>query len=173
MAELGSSQKLLYAFVTLIVGALLVGVVASSAIDVTDKAYATETINLASARQNDYNIADNSSASNFTVTNVPTTWKIADCPITNFVYNNGTTAFVLDTDYTFSTTTGRLHVINTTRTSRNNVNATTAYYNYCSDDYMNSTWSRSALNLVGGFFALALLMVSVGLFFSVYKEQFG
>ena len=49
-------------------------------------------------------------------------------------------------------------------------NLTNVGYTYCGDDYMNIAWGRSILNLVAGFFALGILGVGIGLFYSIAKD---
>ena len=36
---------------------------------------------------------------------------------------------------------------------------------------MNLSWGRTGINLVPGFFAIALLLVSVGLFWSIARDN--
>ena len=43
-------------------------------------------------------------------------------------------------------------------------------YTHCPDNYMNIGWGRTLINLVPGLFAIAILLASVGLFFSVAKD---
>ena len=43
-------------------------------------------------------------------------------------------------------------------------------YTFCPDDYLNSTWGRSVLATVPGFFALALLGVALWMFYAVFRN---
>ena len=43
-------------------------------------------------------------------------------------------------------------------------------YTYCNEGYMDSSWGRTVINLVPGFFALAILGASLLLFYSVAKD---
>jgi len=92
-------SKLILAFVTLILGAVLIGTIAGNSNAVADKTIVlNEAIDL-SAVHGSTGQQINESLSNFTVTNNPTTWKITDCPITVEAYGNSTTDYTLDTDY--------------------------------------------------------------------------
>ena len=112
---------------------------------------------------------------NLTITNAPTGWKQQDCVITGFVYRNqsgGT--MTLATHYYFSTFDGKLQLISQADINASditNANITAGDYSYCSDGYLKSTWARTVMNLVPGFFALALLGAGLLLFFYVAKKE--
>lgn len=166
--------KLLIAFVTLLVGAVLITSIASESQD------RTTTINVvneahditASADTNGSTMRVNTTAT-YTVTNNPTGWKTTDCPLTSFSLKNGSgTAYTLTTDYTITAATGVYKMVQSATTNGSTAadNKTYASYTYCGDDYLNSSWGRTVLNLVSGFFAIAMLLISVGLFYSVGKD---
>lgn len=169
---LKATEKLVLAFVALIVGVSLVGVIASESLGVTDKTVVTnEAINIAAARLgDDLSINETNAASNFTVTNYPTNWKITDCPITVSAYGNSTADWTVNTDYEVFAAQGIIHVLNTTATEAGASNATLVDYTYCGDKYLNSSWGRTSLTIVSGLFAIALLLTAVGLFYSVGKD---
>ena len=177
--SLSNIQKLMLAFVTLILGIVLVGVIATQSLAVTAKTIVyDESDALATAGcivAADVSVNESLSACNITVTNVPTGWKATDCPLTSVtVFNTsaGTySALTEGTDYNLVAPTGIIQMLNTTDTDEGDVNTTYTNYVYCGDDYMNIGWGRSIINLVGGFFAIALLLVSVGLFYDVAKES--
>jgi len=108
-----------------------------------------------------------------TITNYPTTWKIEDCPITNFVIGNATDDFTVTTDYTFTTTTGVLFLNNTeaVNTSNAGTNDSLVDYTYCADDYVNSSWGRSILDTNVGLYAIALLIAAVGLVYVLFGRK--
>lgn len=178
-----ATSKLILAFVVLIVGLALIGSVANNTNSVTDKTgVSAETLDISSARLGtgscpmsiDPTVA-------LSLTNSPTGWKTADCPITNFVMLNqtGETATVT-TDYVLFASNGTLLLKNTTAwvlpncsatgTGTETSNTTILSYIYCQDEYVNIAWGRTILDLVAGFFALALLGISVGLFYGVAKD---
>ena len=162
-------SKLIFAFVTLIIGVVLVGVIAGQTNTNTSKTgVSSELINIASSRTAVSGI--NQSLANFTVTNYPTTWKITDCPIVVSNFSNGTTQYTEDTDYIVYDSSGIINVLNTTITVDGG-NSTYIDYTYCGDSYLNSSFGRTSVNLIGGFFALALMLISVGLFYSVAKDM--
>ena len=166
-----STSKLLLAFVTLILGAVLIGTIAtntqaiSTLIDVTN-----EEIDITTARI--YGSANNInvSVSTFTIDNPPTSWKVEDCPIVFGDYGNSTTVWTLDTDYTVGASAGTIHVLYL-HNILSSSNLTYSDYEYCGDDYLNLGWGRTLVNLIGGFFALALLGISAGLFYSIAKDN--
>lgn len=164
------SNKLILGFVAIIIGAVLIGTIATNGLAVTEKTTVTdEAIDISGARMAGASINETISASNFTVDNPPTSWKVDDCPLTSVVYGNSSTTFTLNTDYNFNTATGLLHVKNTTKLIGSN-NATVIDYVYCQDGYLTQSWSRTITNLVAGMFALALLGAGVGIFYSIGKE---
>ena len=111
----------------------------------------------------------------YTITNYPTNWKVADCPITNFVLKNVSgAALTLTTDYTFTASTGQYQMVNSSTVRASNLGFTTnntyADYSYCANDYLNSSFGRSVLNMVGGLIAIMLLVAAAGIFYQVYQE---
>lgn len=167
---LGVTGKLVLAFVTLLLGVVLITSIATQGLAVTDKNAIT---NEAQAFTIDDDIDVNTTAE-YTVTNNPTSWKVNDCPLTSFAIKNasGGTALTLTTDYLITASTGVFTLKNTSTTvgmigADNN---TYVDYTYCGDDYMNIGWGRTMINLVAGFFALAILGAAIGLFYSVGKD---
>ena len=160
--------KLILAFVTLLLGVILVGTIATEGLLRTDKLNIDdEAVDITSLRIDNNNINESLTVA---VTNAPTSWKSEDCPLTNVVYGNASEDFTVTTDYTIDAATGSLTVKNTSTTVNSVPNATYIDYNYCNDDYLNLGWGRTLINLVAGFFAIAILLVSVGLFYSVAKD---
>lgn len=175
-----SGTKLIVAFVALIIGVVLVGTIASNSNDVTEKnVVVDETFNLASGGTGCYGAVSpfqvqvNDSTCNLTVANRPTTWKVTDCPIGTIIIENASgTALTLNTDYRVYASQGIIQMLNTTATNSSSLgNNTLVNYNYCPDSYMNSSFGRSITNLIAGFFAIICLVVSVGLFYSVAKDE--
>jgi len=164
-------QKLILGFLVLIVGLALIGSVASNGLLVTTKTTVyNEVIDVSSARDIGGDLSINETLSNFTVTNVPSGWKVYDCPITQLAYGNDSVTLTLTTDYEVFPVQGVIHVLNTTDTNHSLGNTTYFDYTYCADGYINIAWGRTILNLVAGFFALALLGASVGIFYSIGKD---
>jgi len=176
MPAMGNGQKLILAFVTLILGVVLIGVIATNALVVTAKTnVANETLDISSGRLADAILSINATYP-FRITNYPTGWKTADCPITNFVFRNQTQATTtVATDYAFFPANGTLMLVNSSIYHDDGaiqpLNVTTMSYTYCGDDYMNLGWGRTVTNLVGGFFAIALLLTAVGLFYSIARDN--
>jgi hypothetical protein len=173
MTSLGVTGKLVLAFVTLLLGAVLVAQVASQGLLVTDKGSKVDEINsIATGRVAGGNI---NGSVNFTLTGAnQIAWKQDDCVLTNFVLSNSSgSALTLNTDYNVDLTKARFNLLNTSTTSGYGSlhnNNTYADYTYCRDDYLNLSWGRTLTNLVAGFFALAVLLVSIGMFYGVAKD---
>ena len=171
--SLSSAQKLILAFVTLIIGVLLITQISTS---VNDK---TATVDVVGETHKTTMVANNvSDVVAYTVTNAPTGWKVNDCPLTNFAIKNASgTTLTVTTDYTVTASTGVYYVKNTTATNKASGffnpanNYTYVDYTYCGDEYMNVGWGRTVMNIVPGFFAIALLLVAVALFYSVARES--
>jgi hypothetical protein len=113
---------------------------------------------------------------NFTVTNVPTGWKLEtanDCLLVNVAVKNGTlTTLTEDTDYYFNTETGVVTLLNTSTNVRLITNnATYVDYTYCSDDYLNTSWGRTILNTNVGFLAIAVLAVVLWLVYVLLERK--
>lgn len=161
---------LLGAFVALIVGISLIGVTASQGNLVTDKKIVTnEAIDISSARTSAGAI---NTTYPITITNYPSGWKVTECPVSEVTYGNSSTDFTLTTDYTFTDTTGVLLLKNTNTVQMGNAtNATVMDYTYCGDDYLTQNWSRTSIDLIPGFFAIALMLIAVGLFYAVLKNE--
>ncbi len=172
---LSVGYKLIVGFVALIIGIVLISVIASQTIAVTDKTIVVdESVDAASAilSANDINVSVNLS-----LANIPAGWKIADCPLTSITISNNTgTALTITTDYLVYPVQGVYSLVNSSgvladlAVSTADTNNTLVDYTYCQDDYLNSAFGRSSQNLVPGFFALALLAVAIGLFYSVGRD---
>ena len=168
-------QKLIVGFLVLIVGIALIGSVASNSLAVTDKTLVySESLDISAARTASGACpmsVDETHA--LALVNSPTGWKATDCPITSFSMLNQTgIEATVTTDYVLFANNGTLLLMNTTiwGDCSASANTTTLNYTYCADGYLNLSWGRTILNLVAGFFALALLGVSIGIFYSVAKD---
>lgn len=166
-------NKLIGAFVTLIVGVVLLGTIATMSSPNTQLTnIVNETHDLTSALTNGATGIVNTTYP-FTVTNYPTDWKVDDCPLTSISIVNATdSALTRNTDYTFYPANGTFTLkgttVNTTFFTANNNSYVS--YDYCGDDYINIAWGRTAISVSIGLFAIALLIVSVALFFSVARD---
>jgi len=166
--------------VALIIGIVLIGSIATGTLAVTDKRIvydeAFDLVTLTCVNETGGGIYNSTFAPcNLTVAYAPTagTWKQTDCPISSVVVTNtsaGTyAALTAGTDYLLFASAGIIDMENTTAT-QTFTNNTYITYEYCGDDYINQAWGRSLLNMVAGFFALAVLGVGLALFYSVYKD---
>ena len=97
-----------------------------------------------------------------------------DCPISGFVlYPNSSSgaALTVTTDYTVDLDTGILTTKNTTLFKVDTrTNTTNSSYVYCPADYIDG-WAATVLDLVAGFFAIAMLLIAVGMFYQVLKGE--
>ncbi len=171
---LGSAQKLLLAFLTLIVGVVLIGTIASNSLNVTTlSSVSDESHSLTDCYTGDNEVNESDSDCNITVTHAPSGWVSSEgLGISSVTVKNGTgTALTEDTDYVLFETQGLVQFLNTSDTDDFTSNLTYIDYKYYPEDYLNLGWGRTLVNLVAGFFAIALLLVSVALFYSVAKEN--
>lgn len=168
---IGMGSKLILAFTMLIIGIVLITPLATQGNAVTDKKGITdESISIASAVLNPKDI---NSSVNFTVANVPATWKTEDCPLSSVVVTNGSgTTLTSATDYILTASEGRIAFLNTTETQNiaTSDNSTLVDYVYCGDDYVNVSWGRTSIDVVMGLFAIAVLGVSLFLFFDLARD---
>ena len=167
--ENSSITMLIGAFICLIVGVSLVGVVATESNAVTDMiTISGESIDYTTAVQVNGTINE---SVEFTIANVPSGWRITGCPVSSFDLYNTSSSLVLTTDYTFNTATGIITFKNSANVNGTATNVTTATYVYCDKEYLTQSWNRTIINLVPGFFALALMGVAIGLFYGVMKKE--
>lgn len=166
--ENSSVTMLIGAFVALIIGVSLIGVIASEGNDVTNMiTISSEEIDYTTAVQ--VNGTINTSVE-YTIANVPDGWRVLGCPISSFdLYNSSSSLTAVD--YTFNTATGVITFNNSANVNGTATNTTTATYAYCNEGYLTQGWNRSVLNLVPGFFALALMGIGIGLFYSIIRKE--
>jgi hypothetical protein len=168
-----SSQKLILAFVTLILGAILIATAAGLANDVTQKVSVRES-QVVTMVPGGGGINE---TINYTVANPPVGWQVQDCPLAGYsLTNKSGTTFTEATDWAFTTTTGVWRMLNTSANLADlgladGANLTYVTYTYCPVDYVNSSFGRSGISIMIGLFAIAILLVSVGLFYSIAKEN--
>ena len=175
MAFEGVLGKIIMGAILMIFGAVMIGVIADQSATVTTVDYtASEVHNVLPTLDTGRNNTVINGTKVYTLTNRPTGWKTNDCPITNFVLKNSTgSAFTDTTDYVLTASAGTYTLVNsatalaTLPVANNNTYAT---YNYCPNDYVNSTFGRSVLNMIGGFIAIMMLIAAAGIFYSVYQE---
>jgi len=114
----------------------------------------------------------------YTVTNAPTGWKIADCPLTNFVVaNKSGDALTLTTDYTVDLSEGTYSLVNNDDTNTTYAlyganNKTYVSYDYCDDNYVSQSWARTVLTTNVGLYALAILAIVILLVYSLMGREY-
>lgn len=166
----GWTSKLILAFVTLLIGVVLIGQVASEGNSRTNLDSAFEQINVMAAN-NGTGVNSSEVFGPLTVlgdTNV-------DCVLTAYTFENSSgTDLTETTDYVLDTDAGTFTLTNTSFSPLFEVttgdNLTNISYSYCPVGYMTQGWGRTAIDLAPGFFAIALLLTSIGLFYSVYQD---
>ena len=161
---------------TLIIGVLLVGSVAQQSAIVTDKTIVSNEVISVATTKTDGGLGGNwlNTTVNLTVANNPLGWKSHDCALTDVVVTNATgTVFTLGTDYIIQLDSGIIHFLNNTATWEGTLgsNTTLIDYHYCGDNYLNLSWGRTGVQTGIGLFGVAILLVSVGLFFSIARDS--
>lgn len=157
---------IIVAFMGIIVGLALLNASAAEVSISTTKAEITdETTNLSVSC---YTAADEVNETepncNITVTNAPEGWKITECPIENVVVSNNTgTALTLNTDYNLFASTGIIQMLDTVDTNATGLGENVLIdYDYCRDGYNTQASSRTIINLVLLFLAIALMAFAYG-----------
>ena len=167
--ENSSISMLVGAFVALIVGISLIGVIALEGNDMTNKiTISEETIDYTTARGINGTINE---SIEYTIANIPSGWRVTGCPTTSFDLYNDSGSLTLTTDYLFTASTGVITFKNTDNVNGTATNTTLATYQYCDSEYLTQGWNRTIINLVPGFFALALMGIGIGLFYGVMKRE--
>lgn len=162
----GWTSKLILAFVTLLIGVVLIGQVASQGNERTNKAGYEDNGILVNAANNGTGI---NASYVLSLTEIGDT--NVDCPITEFVLTNSTGhTLTLTTHYVPDLDAGTFTLTNASFNFVTANNVTNATYTYCPTGYMTQAWGRTAVDLAPGFFAIALLLTSISLFYSVYQD---
>jgi hypothetical protein len=181
-----SLNLLIAAFATLLVGIMLLGTVATQTYTVTGNSlYKTnESLNVSAGRNSDSNFMNESVA--FTLTN-----KGVQCGngegrwvSGSVVICNASGSILMPGNYTVNYGNNSITFKNTTTTDIlclqtagtgagffNGSNITSVNYSYYPKDYLCESWNRTALNLIPGFFGIAVLLISVALFYQIAKEE--
>ena len=174
---------LIGAFVTLLIGVSLIGVVAEQEQDVTTlTVVSNETFDLATLNIRAFNLTILGNVTHNIVNAYDSTaenWKMysSDCDMADpsFIGNltgvGGAAAGTLTatTDYVWNSN-GTIYFVNSAEMAGFG-NTTYIDYTYCADDYLTQSWTRSIADLIPGFFGIALLLISVGLLFQVLKNE--
>lgn len=173
-------QKLIAGFATLIIGILLITTIATTTNSNTSViTVGSETLDISAARLGG-SLAINESQPLY-IENYPTAdaslWKlstdVSECNVsanTVTLANQSRTAKTISTDFTVANA-GIIYLKNSATMNNSVSNTTYVGYQYCPDGYLSTSFGRTGIQLIPGFFALALLLVSVGLFYSVAKES--
>jgi len=178
----GAANQIIMASILFLLGAILIGIVAGQINGPVNKVvYYSEAVDFTTARAGCSACSDGSSGINgtfnYTLVNAPSqksewAWKAAesDCDITGLNVTNGTTSWTSATDYVL-TTNGKIAIKNTTVTIATNTNKTYVTYRTCPNDYMTSNWSRSVMNMIGGFMAICLLAAGAGIVINLLRNR--
>lgn len=172
---LSSTQKIILAFVTLILGLVLITQIATSTNSVSSTTVSTQNVDISSARLAAGTINTTLTFTPTVVATARTGWRpdYSECnavTTADGIYRNATgSVFTKDTDYAI-TATGAFTLKNTALVN-GSTNTTVVVLNSCPDTYLTQNWTRTVTTMIPGFFALALLIVAVGLFYSVAKDE--
>lgn len=165
---MSNTSKLITAFVMIIVGVILVGVTATETVKVTaPTAVSQESLSIAPARLAGNNI---NNTYQFTLANAGLAeaggWVTDSITITNA---SGTS---LAGNFTVNYNTDVITFSNNTFmvSGGGAGNATLASYAYYPSGYLTG-FGRPVMNIVPGLFGLVILLIGVGLFYSVYKDN--
>jgi len=155
-------------FIAVLLGVVMLSISADQVNDITDKqGYVEAAQAITMFAPIEVNITKV-----YTLTEAPTGWKAnGECPLTNFVLSNASgTALTVTTDYVVDLSAGTYTMKNTTDTGLMDDNSTYATYTYCPDGYQTG-FGGTTLNLVPGFFALAILVSVAFLIFWILRKE--
>ena len=110
------------------------------------------------------------------VATAASTWRsdVSECTAGTIIegsYANASGTVLGAGNYSVDTTTGYITLVNTAMTNRTDFTSIIATNDNCPDGYLTQGWQRQMINLVPGFFALAILGVGLWLFYGIAKEQ--
>lgn len=167
-------NKLLLAFITIIIGVVFLVQIATSTVAVTGTTTETETIDISAARLAGNNINETYQIIPTRVAESLSGWRstTSGCQESDLlgdaVFTNASgDALTITTDYVIGT--GYFTLVNST-TVHYSTNQTLVTIDYCDDNYV-SGWGGNIMNLVPGFIALALMAIGIALFYSVYRDM--
>ena len=177
-----SMPILIAAFTAVLIGIMLLGSVATETYGKTGRGISvvdeqldiSSSINRVDAGING-SIAQTLTNKGVKCSNGEGNWISGSVVITNLsgtvlTTGNYTVNYVNNSIYFINTST--LEVTDDTQTGFLNAsNITLVDYRYQPSDYLCQGWSRTILNMVPGFFGLAILAVGVGLFYLVAKQE--
>jgi len=173
-----SASLLIAAFLTLILGVagILVTISAQEQELIALDWASNETLDMSSARDPGPAGSINSSVTLTLSTHEYATdpWKIGetDCNIANFaLFNQSGDTMTETTDYVLNAAVGTLTLVNNSNMNDVTSNISSTSYQYCPDEFLTQSWTRSVMDVVIGFFALSLLIVSVGIFYQIAKQE--
>lgn len=177
-----STNKLIMAFVALIVGVILLNVASSQTLTVTDStassSYVTGPTIVRWGPDNNVNTTNYTALAALSTTKDVSRNTAVGCGGWDinkiYVYNaSGTDMGASGTNWTATCTSSDVRITFSNTTDMVNLqigNTTRLYYSYYPMSYLEAGWNRTILNMVPGFFALGVLAVSIALFYSVAKD---
>jgi hypothetical protein len=179
---------LITTFVVLLIGLVVVQIVAENVLDRTTKDLYTQNIDFTAARdagdaavivETTKFMSPNWTGSGFYSTSGR--WKLdsSECLLgsangfamknsSGFVLTSGDDYVVVDET---ATTRGYFTLKNTDNINGTRPNSTTLVYSGCQSGYITTGWARTMLNLVPGFFAIAIFAAGLLIVFFILREQ--
>ena len=175
---LSNSQKIILAFITVIIGLVFISQVVTIDDTVTTKGVDTISLDLVTIGVKNATGIINTSVKYYPTNYLAATsgWRSYDsgCQPAGLAFTavNGTGVALTNTaDWTKNTAGGYITFNNSYKINGTlGSNTTTLTLEYCRDGYIVESWQRSMLNMLPGFFALAILFVGVGFFYSIAKD---
>ena len=174
--------------VAILIGVILVTIIAEQTITKTKTASYTDTVNLAPLRgangEYNYTLAESNKLYADKILShsagaVPWKSQTSDCAITTVTIKNSTGSIASSAnDYTWvedgNGGIGWLRVKNSTygpTLGASSSNTATITYTTCPNEYVASSWGRTVLDLVPGFFVLAILLGAAFVIFYILKQE--
>lgn len=183
---LGMTGMLISGFVVILMGLVLIGVIA----DITQTATSKSTQTDSFAIQRDLTAGAGAGEVNnsywyhltYGCPMTASDWRASlgsDCQVVPTLTNGTGTTLAVTTDYILNATCnaqtgagiGDFKLVNSTKLYQAALNTTYASYTYCPTGYMSQSWSRTVLNMVPGFFALAIFLGAIALVMYLLKQN--
>lgn len=171
---------LIAAFAAILVGVMLIGSVASETYGKTGRGIPVvdESYNLSNVYNSDSGFMNSTIMGTFIYNGVQCYNGEGKWVSNSFVVTNESGTVLTSGNYTVDYSNQTIVFLNTSTTDPESYgasffggNITLIDYQYYPADYMCESWQRTVLNLVPGFFGLAILAVGLGLFYKIAKEE--
>lgn len=168
--------------IAILLGAILIGIIADNVAERQKFVSYTETVDISPVRLAggtiNYTATVRLLASDILAHPASGNWRTdyTECAISSVNYYNQSGALMSNSaDYTWvedgNGIVGWLRPKNSANLNSSLANTTTIVYTTCADDFVVAGWGRTVMNMVPGFFAIAILLAGAFVIFWILKEE--